>query len=278
MAAETPIWIGSTDVRETKDSPDISVDATRFSITRVYEGPYEKCVSGQPEEGQSFPDMPAAVMITRVRVQKLAGGIGRITVTAETSGPSEDTPFAPTYEIEWRPVEKKIETHSRYADGTDGTTAGPKALTFKDRSMIQQWEQEDNFVLRAQFKYKHPQDSNNQSLDGITPSGSTDVNGVRYDIYTLTDNAQDLAKKKLKGIDSYRVFYPVARATTQSRIVPQTNPCNVRGTPAVQGIPAGYKWISSAWRGTKTGTYGKWEQQLEWEGNDDIDPDLYPET
>jgi hypothetical protein len=280
MAAQTPVWVGFQGIKETPDSPKITADATRFTVERTFEGPLAACNAQKPTQNQAFADMPAGCLVVNVQVLPMPGGRGRIIVRGETLGPSQTTPFSPLYEREWRPVERKIELHPRYADGTGGTTAGPKTLTVADRVALQAWEAEDDFKLRSAFKYKVAQTSPTTTPpQGYTPSAAdaTTRDGIPYDVFVLSDNAKDLAGKKLKGTDSYRVFYPVVRTTTQRSSLPDGNPCNVIGDPPSEANPpSGFTWITSADRATKTGRYGMWEEQGEWEGNDSIDTDLYP--
>ena len=100
---------------------------------------------------------------------------------------------------------------------------------------------------------------------------------MTFNVYTLSANAQDYAAKRLKGIESYRLWAPVARQTLETYTLPTVNPCGViEAPPSAIGAPDGYVWQRSAQRATKTGRYGKWQQQQEWQGADSIDPDLYP--
>jgi hypothetical protein len=283
--AQLPLWVGSQEATETPDSPKIKVDATRFSVTRIYEGPYAVLSGNQPTQGQAFSDMPAACLVVDLSLEKLPGGKGRLTVTAETSGPSQATPFAPLYEIEWVEVDKKLEDAPIYSDGSDplvhGGDIGAFALTISDRAAVQQWEDEADFKLKAQYMFKVQTDTDSNPLDGYTKSDDSPrtINGVQYDVYTLSTNAQNLAKKKLRGQDSYRVWAPVVRETIQAPSLPSTNPCGIiENPPDAADPPEGYVWQRSADRGTKTGRYGKWTEQREWQGADAIDTDLYTQA
>jgi hypothetical protein len=280
MATATPIWIGSQEVIETPTSPRLERDATRFSVTRIYEGPYDECVGTQPTQGQAFADLPAACLVVNAYVESLPGGKGRLTVKAETSGPSETTPYAPTYENEWVEVDKNIEEHPIFFDGsTSGTTAGKYALTIGDRAAVQAWENEDDFSLKAAYQFKILNGSGATPPDSYTPSGSSPVtiSGQPYNIFTLSSNAQALAQKKLRGQTTYRLRAPVCRETIESMILPTSNPCDViENPPSACQPPTGYVYVRSAQRGTKTGRYGKWLQQREWEGADYVDTDIYP--
>jgi hypothetical protein len=275
MPAQTPVWVGSKDFTETPDSPRFEYNATRLTVTRYYEGPLSGAQSAQPTQGTAFQDMPAAVLVTKVSIIPKPGGIGRIEVIAETQGPSQTAPTAPTYEIEWVEVDRPLLMNPRYAVGGSGA----KALTSQDVAMIQKWEDEDNPVLKNAFKYKVPQDNSNPGTGDAAPTSTTTINQVTYNVYALSANAQDYAAKRLKGIDSYRLWAPVARQTIETFTLPDVNPCGViENPPSAIGAPTGYTYQRSAQRATKTGRYGKWQQQQEWQGADTIDSDLYPSS
>jgi hypothetical protein len=281
---QVPVWVGSQAITETPTSPRIEADATRFSVTRIYEGPYETLGSNQPYQGQAFSDLPPAALVVSVLLEKMPGGKGRLTVKAETSGPSETQPYAPLFEVEWVEVDRRIEQHPIYADGTDplvfGGSVGQYALNIGDRTALQKWEGEDDFTLKAayQFKILQTQPPTTPPDGYMAGTPLTLTTGV-YDIYTLSTNAQNLAKKKLRGEDSYRLWAPVVRQTIQSLTLPAGDPCGkIEDPPNSANPPAGYVWQRSAQRGTKTGRFGKWTQQQEWQGADSIDTDLYTAT
>jgi hypothetical protein len=272
MASQTPIWLGSTVITETPDSPQYGHDATRFYLSRFYEGPYDACVANAPVQGNAFIDFPVAVLIVDVQIKRKPGNIGRIEVRAE-SQISDSNPAAPTYEVEWVEVDRPLLMNPRYAVGGSGA----KVLTAQDVAMIGKWEEEDNPVLKNAFQYKVPQDNANPGAGSAAPTGTTTVNSVTFNVYTLSANAQDYAAKRLKGIESYRFWAPVARQTLETYTLPTVNPCGViENPPSAIGVPSGYVWQRSAQRATKTGRYGRWQQQQEWQGADSIDTDLYP--
>ena len=66
---------------------------------------------------------------------------------------------------------------------------------------------EDNFIYKASFQFKYQTDSNASPPMGYTKTGTSTINGVSYDIYTLSANAQDFATKKLRGTDSAEGLY-----------------------------------------------------------------------
>jgi len=271
MSQQTPVWVGSTAITECPDSPQISYDANRFMVTRHYEGPWDAIISNQPVNGQSWQDMPTAVLITKTSLTPKPGGIGHLEVYGETPGTGNSG--TPTYEIEWVEVDRPLIMNPIFAVGGSGAYA----LTAQDVAMIGKWEEEDNFVLKNAFQYKVPQDNNNPGTGSAAPTSTTTVNGVTFNVYTLSTNAQFYAGKRLKGIESYRLWAPVARQTIETYTLPGSNPCGViEAPPDAIGAPTGYTYQRSAQRATKTGRYGKWQQQQEWQGADTIDTDLYP--
>jgi hypothetical protein len=292
MPAQVPVWLGNKLILETPDSPRYSHDATRMRVTRIYEGPYDVCASNQPLQSSAFVDFPPAVLVVDVKLIKKPGGIGRIEVTAETQGPSDTNPAQPTYEVEWVEVDRPLIMHPRYWDGStsDTTPAGARPLALLDKSMLEKWEQEDDPNLKSHFIYKVVVDPNNSGTsgalapitsytapDGTVFSSPTSIAGNNYNLFLLSTQAQDYAGKRLKGIESYRLWAPVARQTIETTTLPDVNSCGViENPPSELGAPSGYSYQRSAQRATKTGRYGKWQQQQEWQGAESIDTDLYP--
>jgi hypothetical protein len=284
MPAQVPVWLGSKDITETADSPQFGHDATRFRVTRFYEGPFDAIVSNQPVRGNAFVDFPSGVQIVDVDIQRKPGGIGRITVKAE-SQVNDSNPAAPTYEVEWVEADKPVEQHPIFADGVNfGTEAGAYSLTLGDRAAVQTWQDENDFSLKSQWMFKIPVNSDVTPPTGYSPTvGPTfpaspiTINNVDYNVFVLGANAIVLAKKKFRGQHSYHLWAPVVRQTLETFSLPAVDPCGLIETPPdAAGAPTGYVWQRSAQRATKTGRWGKWQQQQEWQGADWIDTDLNP--
>ena len=274
MAQQTPTWIGSTALTECPDSPQISWDANRIMVTRHYEGPLDIVQSNQPVKNQAWQDMAAAVVITRWTLTPKPGAIGHLEVYGETPGTGNSN--TPTYEIEWVEIDRALILHPLFAVG--GT--GAHALTTQDVEMIQKWEDEPNPAYKYIFQFTALADPFNPNIGTATPTSQTTlppVGGQTYNVYTLSPNAQVYAAKRQKGIESYRLWAPVARQTIESFTLPTSAPCGlIEAPPGAIGAPSGYTYQRSAQRATKTGRYGKWQQQQEWQGVDTIDTDLYP--
>lgn len=242
-------WKGSTDIKEHPDSPEYNFDTGGLTVTRIFIGPFPSLLSKRPLLGGYMVDIGAGILVEKVNVKPLgqgATGPGQMTVTLVSLVPPDNrpTPFQPVYEIEWNMLERKLEQHPRYQ-------TGPLALSDDDLDLIAQWEAATTAPLRK---------------DAVTKlAGRT--------------GALDFIAKKRKGEDAYRLYYPVARKTSQVGVFPAVGACGkVQVPPEFPQLPDGYVWLTSADRGTRTGRYGKWERQQEWDGADDWDEDLYPDA
>jgi hypothetical protein len=289
MPSQIPVWLGRTGLTETPDSPKIVSDSTKTSIVRSYEGPYPQAVAGCPSIGDTFSDLPGTVEVVGFNLEKSSGGKGRLTITLETASQT-------TYEVEWVEIDKPLILNPRYWDGStaDVTPAGSKPLTALDKAMIEKWEAEENMLYKQNFLFKMAEDENCTAgtstavpkgtkaspasfvVNGQTFSSPVNIGGIDYDLYELSDNAQDYATKRLKGEESYRLYAPVVRQTSESIDPPTTNPCGIVETPPTDAhAPSGYVWQRSAQRLTRTGPHGKYHLQIEWQGAERIDTDIY---
>jgi len=198
-------------------------------------------------------DLGGTFEVTHVKVKRAPGGKGILTISTsravsegDTTGTSQDEPV---YEVDWIEVSKALETHPIYQAG------GAQALSSTDFAALSAWENEDDYELRAAFKFLDKED--------------TEI--------SLSAHAQHIAAKKLNGIDSYVVYSPVVRATTYSVKRPITEACGVRSTPPSEAeAPSGYVWIKTGDRRRKSANQGKWQRDEEWTGAESVDEDLYP--
>lgn len=246
MAAKTLRWKGSTNITETEGSPKYKFTNGGTTVTRMYTGPMPVLISGRPLLGGFMVDTGNALLVEDIEIEALGAGKdgpGKMTVQLISIEPPDNrmTPFQPVYEIEWNMLERKLEQHPIYQ------STGEKPLTDDDFDWIAVWE-----------------------------SASTKVEKDKA-YSSLSANGQNLVDKKKRGEDSYRLYYPVARKTSQVGIFPAVGACGtVQHPPDFPQLPDGYVWLTSADRGTRTGRFGKWERQQEWDGADDWDEDLYP--
>lgn len=246
------IWFGTTDITETVGSPLYDFTASKNEATRVFEGQFEILLAGKPAIGSTMSGF-TAFTVERVQVKNLEGDKGQMTVglfQAVSMGYlNTGLPIDPIYEIDWVQVDKPLETHPIYKN-----PSGTYNLTDDDLVDLQTWEQEPDPVLKKAFSYN--------------------VNG---DTATLGPNAQNIAKKKLKGVTSYLLFIPVLKKTSSGYQPPSTSAAgHVEVPPGFPSVPTGYTFIKTADRGQRTGKNKKWERQEEWTGFDTVDSDLYP--
>lgn len=287
MPANLPIWIGAKGLTETPDSPEQIQDAVKTTVNRKYEGPFGVCQAAQPTIGQTFSDLPGDVVVVGSRCIKMPGGKGQLLINLET-------PYATTFETEWVEVDKALILNPRYWDGStpDLTPAGSFPLDLTDKSMIENWEQEGNPSLKGQYQFKTSVEVT--SIGGAPfsvamPTNTAPVHYSNYqgffNIYTLSASAQDYAKKRLKGEEIYRVYAPVVRQTSESLSKPVVGSGGVIENPPPDSNPPNndftsqpYMWQRSAQRVSRTGPYGKYRLQLEWQGADRIDTDIYGQS
>ncbi|PTY03894.1 hypothetical protein DB346_03020 [Verrucomicrobia bacterium LW23] len=240
MALPTqPVWNGSHELEEQPGSPDWNFQAGREQVTRVWQGPYESCLAARPPMNQAMSGTPADLLVSNARVVHMEGGKGELTVTLSKEGrgdsEEEEEPYQAKYEVEWLRVEKKLESHTYFRD-----------LTTSDLDKLREWEGKDKASERA----------------------------TAY--AALSSLAKELADKKARGQDTYLIYTPIARRTMLVNNMPTVTPCGVReNPPAGCKAPSGYDYLKTACRGTKTGTFGRWELIEEWTGVDEWDPDIY---
>jgi hypothetical protein len=273
-----PQVLGQFGLTEEPTSPHTHADGTKESVTRTFRGTYAQAQAGEPAIGSTFADLPGEVLVVDTDVAKLAGDIGVLTIVLET-------PYATTYEIEFVEVDKVLIANPRYWCEADGDPQdGPFVLTIADRSMIEKWEQEDDFMLKGPpslggpgYCYKVLQGT----IVGTTPApiqtgvAITGYTGM-FNLYQLSTNAQDYAKKRLRQQEQYRLYAPVVRETSESLDKPDSSSCGLlQQPPDESGAPDGYVWQKSADRTTRTGPYGKYRRQREWQGAEYIDTDIY---
>jgi len=284
--AKLPTWNGYQGLVEQPDSPKKVTDPTKTALTRIYEGPYAVCLASEPAVGQTFSDLPGDVVVVGSSVEKMPGGKARLTINFET-------PYETTFETEWVEIDKPLILNPRYWDGStaDTTPAGPYPLTLSDKAMIEKWEAEDDFILKGPSVLGGPGycfkvlQGTTVGAGAFTPIRTNqNVSGYvgSFNIYQLSYNAQDYAAKRLKGEEGFRIWAPVVRQTSETLDPPEATACGLlQGPPPEANAPtneftgAAYAWQKSAQRVTRTGPYGKYRFQLEWQGADRIDSDLY---
>lgn len=261
---KNPVWRGSKELIEIGTSPawDISGDGT--TVTRTFQARYQVCLDKRPGRGQTMSGF-GNLIVDRVRIQKNPGDKGEMTVTMiSPEGPEGSfDQFEPQHEIEWVQLEKDLRQHPRYVDGSN-------ALSDEDLNNLDAWENEKDWILRREFKFRSRKTED-------TDVGEEDpVDEQKTEIVELSDNAKDLARKLLRGQETYWVYAPVLRRTRESSQTPATSTSGKIVSPSgFPSVPQNYEWLQTADRGTRSGRQRRWERTEELTGADKWDPDIY---
>ena len=238
------IWKGSTALRET---PRQSLDETfeRNTQEYEYEGTYAACLANRPQRGSFFKN--TGYTITKVHLERLPGGRGRLTLTTDFLNYIPSPPPLPpntNYEIEWCREEKDLLLHPIFQDGGSYDLTQPD--TDHNYAAIESWKDEPDVSVKGAWQYHvDASDRNSETKD-------------------LSVSAKYFCSLLASGITSYAVFYPVVRRTTRLSSPNQGNPCGMIETPPIPH-PDGYDWLKTADHSTKAGN-GKWERSEEWTG------------
>lgn len=244
---------GQISVAEQPGSPRIRRVGGRREGQRVYKGRYQDLLAKMPNEGDEDPELGNLAVVSSELLPVAGEGAERIGVLTveynddhKTEGVDAEKPI---YEVRWLEQQVDVRLHPRYKpDGDD-------ALTLSDLAMLQVWETETNHLLKSSFKFR-----------------------IMEGEYTLSANAQKVARKILKGVLTYPARVPVARIVSYTLEIPQTNPCDkIQTGKPFDKCPDGYTWVSTADDATRTGRHGKWERHQEFQGFASVDTDLYEE-
>ena len=256
-------WRGHKRLRKQAEL-DWDFQGSKTIVGISYVGPYAQCLASRPAHGSELADM-AGYRVTNSKVRRQAAGIGRLTITAEANSPSagesdNNDATSTQLEKEQAQVEKPLKQHPMYAAG------GSKELTTANWAQLQRWEDETDQTIKSQFKYKEkPESTYSLALDA---------------------NPAHLAAKLLKGRDSYLLYQPILRKTTNHPREPETGDCATTGAPTgfarlpkrktEEGDLVDYVWVKTADRATNSGENNTWQRMQEWTGFDEVDTDLYP--
>jgi hypothetical protein len=250
----TLLWKGSRRLREL---PETSIEETLEKTTREieYEGPHSECLAKRPKPGTI--EARSGLRIASVRVRRLTGGRGRLILklddATDTSGGGGPPTSGLTVELDWVAEQVDLLKHPRYRH-----PSGTKQLELEDLVNLQSWEAESDTALKKNFQY--------HKVEGLRTS----------EVATLSANAQDYATKKLRGQDSFRVYFPCVKRTTKISNPLAGEACGKKLTDLPSGLPrpTGYQWMKTADRSVRSGS-GKWERREEWQGFLEIDADIY---
>jgi hypothetical protein len=244
--ANTPRWKGSQALTEQPTSPTFESTKEGPRYTRVWRGPYAKCISDQPARLQTMAGTPSDFKVDTVRIAKQPGGSAEMTVTL-TPAPVEDytTENNETLELDWVEIQKDIRTHPMFGSlfASSHPSANEFVLTEDDQRAVAEWE---------------------------TASTAADK-ATKYT--ALTAHAKELAKRLQRGQDSYVVYAPLCRRTTKNAARPTKTRCGKSDNPPAAIKVDGYKYIKTADRSTRDRT---WTSVEEWTGADEVDTKVYP--
>jgi hypothetical protein len=282
QARTAALWIGSQELLELPDV-EISADSSGTTTSLTLEGPWKKCLAEAPRPGQSIS--PYVGLVQRTRIVRAEGGKGNIHISmfdgpekAETGGGKVIS--MPRYEIFFNDVEKALERHPRY---NDGTTEGWGGETME--STIKIVVNQSDAKLKEKFvrlfgDIEEWEGTNGQLIQILKDSGPEGRTAIKEHGGTQGYLAflEDFFKKWDAGIEAYVIGLPVARKTTTLTAPVAVGKTGIRQTPKGFGamLPSGFQWLKSEDRCSWTGDSGTCEHVEEWKAADTIDHDLYP--
>jgi len=244
----TPVWVGSSALQESPDSPQISLSKEGLTYTKIFTGPFATIEAAMPVRFAAVTGVPTGLGVDMATIKNGPGGVATLTIVCCQS-PSQgigETPI-PIEEIEWVEVQRPLKSHKMFqADGVNELDDG-------DLSDLVAWQNQDNSAQMKIFKFP-------------TGSGATD---------TLSDNATVYAKKWLRGQEYYNEYAPVYKKTLTLGSAPYTGGCGIIEAPVTSEttVPPYYQWLKNADRSIKRSrTY---ERVQEWLGAWWWDPDIY---
>lgn len=241
-----PAYLGNVSAKEQPGSPEIVYRAGQDSMIRTYRGLYLDLYNNKPDEGTTMPDLDPQWVVDEVRIRADRGirGQGSLVITL-TNWATMD----PLYELEWVELERALQLHPRYAVGAGGT----KELSLDDLAEIEYWKTQESWERKQQFLI----------LD------------INENEESLGPNALDFAGKFLAGEEAYRVAYPIVRAVTYHRTLPNIDePYTSQDPPSAANPPDDYEWLYGPPRRINRRWY--WELQEHWIGAKIWDADIYP--
>ena len=248
------IWRGARGLKEAPSSPSLDFTPEKILCTNVYAGPYETCLAKRPKQGTVCSTPLGSFKLASLKIVRAPGGRGIMTITSEHANDDclaiDGLIRDYEEEIDWAVVEKAIEEHPRYALVEDETSE-QAVLTADDLELVRQYFDTTSSAERKKQR--------KVLKDGTTASKK---------------RAYELLLKKLR-VESYNVYVPVVRRTSESLQPPVTRACGKRETPPTKKYPQGYEYLKTADRGSRSGPKGRWRRSEEWTGCYLVDRDLY---
>lgn len=223
-------------MEEQVGSPKYHFGAEGTTCTRVFVGRFATIMANLPKIGATMTGIDSSLTIATFDPERGPGGKGTITIVLE--GPAKNT-------------ENKTSDPTYEIEWTEVEKPIETHPRYKDVA--------ENYMALVQAYF-----------------ATTDT-AERASIYAQIkdDLAKEIIKKRLKGTESYVIYIPIARRNRETTIASLTGDCGTIEDPGF-AVPAGYQWMKSAHRVTRTGRRGKTAIQEEWTGLIEIDTDLYP--
>ena len=229
--------------------PVETLDDSTYRTTIEYVGNAVDLGTATPPIGSLWGDYPG--LTTSYNLAPIEGTeYGILTVVLERGFPTYEGAEGSRitnetiYEIDWVDVSRPLIEHPVFAVGEGGASA----LTEKDVIELQKWEANEDTEKKAEYKF-----------DKVTIGDSAG---------TLSDNAQRLAKGRLRGIEYWTDKAPVVRKS--DTWVNGTPPARAAGQkqtpPGFPNLPPNYEWIRSADRSLREGSQARWSSSTEWIG------------
>jgi hypothetical protein len=252
------LWRGSRSLTEAPNSPDVDYQNDRYIASREYYGPYAVCVASRPAGGQRMGDLAGEYRVTFSKITRLAGGKGRLSVTAEwIDPPGENFPPSPqTLEIDWVREDVALESHPHFS--SDGVC---------DKKLVRQYFDDAN------------EENRNQVYARMTEETDTAGAGQGSD--------QEIVRMKLRGVQSYMRYAPLISRTTEVRRPILNVTCGLVYTsaavrqavgtpvPSTSADAESYIYIKTADKSTRTGKKGRWVRAEQWMGFTGVERHIY---
>ena len=250
----SPVWVGSSELQESPDSPQISLSKDGLVYTKIFTGPFSVVEAALPTRFSTMTGVPPSLLVDTASVKHSSGDIGTLTITCCVS-PSQgisDSPV-PIEEIEWVEYQRPLKSHKMFQSG------GVNELDDGDLADIIIWQNQSEATRIKAFQFP-------STAAGASPGGGYD---------TLSENAQVYAKKWLRGQEFYNEYGPVYRNTLTLPTSPTTGGCGIIGDPETtdKTVPPYYKWLKNADRCIKRSR--AYERVQEWIGAWWWDSDIY---
>jgi len=241
-------YIGNSTVRETPESGRRTRgDASTLELVR--RGKYTDLESQQPGKGDE--SIVTGYLVEQSVLHRLRGGWGELVISLVANSVSSGTPPEPietTIEIDMAQVERPL-------------VLNPKlGLSDSAPDIIAAWRESP---LCRRRKFQAPKAT-------LTTDADPD-NDNHWE--TMDEDLQKVARKILKGIESWLDFYPVVVRTSTYESRPDPADCGKIQSPPVS-VPGNYEWLKTADRITQTAKR-KYQRVEQWTASHKWDPDLY---